>query len=150
MAGQLEHHGQRILHLHAQHQRLQLEWQRQLVRDHPKCLDRRPTGDCRLLLQVEPGEIADTGLLRAWLEVAGNDHDVIAEQHVDIQRVQAHGWTHIELQGKDLSALSLSLQDGVLRYLRTDLPERAGLPGGSYAAATYEECLETPEDPETA
>ncbi len=135
-----------------QHPVMRLCWQvaGRTCDNPPSETDRRPTADCRLVLQVEPGEIADTGLLRAWLEVGGNDHDVIAEQHVDIQRVQAHGWIHIELQGKGLSALSLSLQDGVLRYLRTDLPERAGLPGGSYAAATYEECLETPEDPETA
>ena len=130
---------------------MRLSWQvaGRTSEDPPTETDRRPTTDCRLFVQIEPGEIADTGLLRAWLEVAGNDHEVITERHVDIQRAQAHGWTHIELQGKDLHALSLSLHDGVLRYLRTDLPERAGLPGGSYAAATYEERLKSPETPET-
>ena len=134
-----------------QHPMLRLSWQvaGRTSENPPTETDRRPTTDCRLFVQIEPGEIADTGLLRAWLEVAGTDHEVIAEQHVDIQRAQAHGWTHIELQGKNLGPLSLSLHDGVLRYLRTDLPEQAGLPGGSYAAATYEERLESSEDPET-
>jgi hypothetical protein len=119
--------------------------------DNPSTdVDRRPNTDCRLFVQVQPANIVDTGLLRAWLEVSGSDHEIVSEQHVDIQRAQAHGWTHIEVQGKGLDTISLSLHDGVLRYLRTDLPERAGLPGGSYAAATYEERLETPEDPETA
>jgi hypothetical protein len=113
-------------------------------------IDRRPAEACRLLVQVEPAEIADTGLLRAWLDVAGTDHEILAEQHVDIQRIRSHGWTHIEIQGRDLATISLSLHDGVLRYLRSDLPERAGLPGGSYAAAIYEEGLQEPEEPESA
>ena len=132
-----------------QHPMMRLSWQvaGRTAAQPPTEIDRRPTEGCRLLVQVDPTEIADTGLLRAWLDVAGTEHELLAEQHVDIQRIRAHGWTHIEIQGRDLATISLSLHDGVLRYLRSDLPERAGLPGGSYAAATYEERLETPEDP---
>lgn len=111
--------------------------------------DLRPLTGSRLVLSIEPGALPDTGIARAWLETEAEDRAVLGPLHVDLQRVQAQGWTHLEVEAPDGPLVSLSLLEGQLRYLLTDLPVRAGLPGGTYEAATYEERIED-DEPEAA
>ena len=101
--------------------------------------DRRPTGDFRLLVRIDPGVLPDTGICRAWLETGDGDVEILESTHVDIQRVLAHGWTHLQVDAQTGPLLAISLHEGQLRYIRTDLPRRAGLPGGSYEAPSYRE-----------
>ena len=71
-----------------QHPMMRLSWQvaGRTAAQPPTEIDRRPTEGCRLLVQVDPTEIADTGLLRAWLDVAGTEHELLAEQHSPARR----------------------------------------------------------------
>ena len=112
--------------------------------------DLRPAGDGHLIVHVDPADAADTGTLRCWFDHDGTETTIVPEVHVDITRVLEQGWTHIEIIGEGSCRLSLSLCEGVLRYVRTDLPDLAGLPGGTYEAPTLvqhsEDEGEQPED----
>ena len=47
MAWQLEHHTERLLHVHPEHQHIWAQWIRDMERDHPKRVDRISRGDVR-------------------------------------------------------------------------------------------------------
>ena len=47
MAWQLEHHPERLLHVHAEHQHVWAQWIWDVERDHPKRVDRISRGDVR-------------------------------------------------------------------------------------------------------
>lgn len=95
-------------------------------------------GEIRLQVEIESCEEIDTGILRAWIERDGREEELLPPTHVDIARVLAHGWTHIEIQSADAPTVSMSLHEGVLRYVRSDFPALAGLPGGTYEPPTLE------------
>ena len=108
--------------------------------------DLRPEGPFSFVVRVDPGELADTGVLTGWFQTEETRTEVIPATHVDITRVQEQGWTHLEIRGEEACRCALSLHDGALRYVTTDLTKQAGLPGGSYDAPGFEE-LSTDEPP---
>ena len=103
-------------------------------------------GEIRLHVEIEPCEETDTGILRSWLERDDREEELVARTHVDIARIRAHGWTHIEVQGTDTPNVSMSLHEGTLRYIRSDFPALAGLPGGTYEPPTLEQRVENSDE----
>lgn len=96
------------------------------------------TVDFRLHVEIEPCEETDTGTIRSWVERDGGEEELVARTHVDIARILEHGWTHIEVQSEGAPNVSMSLHEGTLRYVRSDYPSLAGLPGGTYDPPTFE------------